>query len=92
MKEYRHFHKRKLKKYALVDYRQIGGRMLRIVNWESAKIKDGSVWVAVRPWIEGDGACCPTGNGTIEITIDTNFRLQIVDAQNPSVSARMWRP
>jgi hypothetical protein len=76
------------KHYMLVDFQQVGGRMWQAVDWSSAKAAGAKLVVKTATWKNSDPACCPTGEGAIEITLGDDLRLKVIAARGASSSRK----
>jgi hypothetical protein len=70
-----------LKHFMLVDFREVGGRMWQSVDWSTAKSVGHTLVVKTATWKESDSACCPTGEGAIEISLDDDIRMRVKEVR-----------
>jgi hypothetical protein len=65
------------KRYMLIDFREVGARGWEQVDWPTAKAEGSKLVVKTATWKGSDPACCPTGEGSLAITLDEDLRLKV---------------
>jgi hypothetical protein len=68
------------KHFTLVDFRRVGGRGWQGVDWSTAKAPGAKLVVKTAVWKDDDPACCPSGEGAIEISLSDDLRLNVEGA------------
>ena len=65
--------------YHLLASSLVGGRGVRTLDWQTARISKGQIVVQGTRWVEEDAGCCPSK--AIEVTF--NISTKVVDELSP---------